>query len=63
VPSVPKLKSVREQRLLTQRELGAKASVHEVTVARLETGANAQFSTIRKLAEALGVQPEELLGT
>ena len=35
---MPKLKVVRERKFLSQRELGKKAGIHYVTVARLETG-------------------------
>lgn len=47
--------------MLTQRELAEKAKTSPTTIARLEAQTvDAQFRTIRKLAEALGVEPEEL---
>lgn len=57
-----KLHEVRERRLLTVRELGAKAGVSPATIVRLEHDGDAAYRTIRKLAEALGVAPEELVG-
>jgi transcriptional regulator with XRE-family HTH domain len=63
VPKLTKLKAVRESKLMTQQELAEAAGVSPTTVSHLETGkASAQFRTIRKLADALGVKPEELLG-
>ena len=59
--TTPQLKKIRETKLMTQKALGEAAGVHEITVVRLEGGGNAQFSTIRKLAEALGVDATELL--
>jgi predicted transcriptional regulator len=58
---MPKLKVVRERRFLSQRELGKKAGIHYVTVARIETGiVKPHYSTIRKLAKALGVRPVDI---
>ena len=58
-----KLKALREMRVLTLRELSEKSDVTLNTIWRLESGYNkrARPSTIRKLATALGVQPQELL--
>ena len=59
---VAKLKRLREDRVLSQRELARIAGLTHVTVWRLEngfTGAHAQ--TIRKLAEVLEVEPRELV--
>ena len=59
---VPNLRRVRERRLLTQAELAARAGVQRVTINRIETGATlARFSTVRRLAAALGVDPAELM--
>jgi transcriptional regulator with XRE-family HTH domain len=53
---------VREARLLTQQELAVRAGVHRVTIASLETtSGEARFSTVRKLAAALAVDPTELM--
>ncbi len=56
------LRRMRELRALSQRELAARANLSVTTVNRIETGQRkAMPRTIRKLAEALGVTPEELL--
>jgi len=56
------LRRMRELRALSQRELAAKAKLSVTTVNRIETGQRkAMPRTVRKLAEALGVTPEELL--
>ena len=59
---VPRLMILRRRAFLTQRELAQRAGLSEVTVNRLEQGKQtARISTIRKLASALGVVPEELV--
>jgi transcriptional regulator with XRE-family HTH domain len=48
--------------MISQRELGQRSGVHYVTISRIEgRGARANYATVRRLAEALGVKPEELL--
>lgn len=59
---VPHLRKWRRARLLTQQELAQKSGIARTTIARVELGAPAQFSTIRRLAQALEVAPQELLG-
>ena len=59
---VQKLKQLRKDRVLSQRELARMANLAYGTVWRLENGyPEARTSTIRKLAGVLGVQPRELL--
>ena len=59
---VEKLRHLREDRVLSQRELARMAGLAQGTVWRLENGfPEARPSTIRKLAEALGVEPRELV--
>jgi transcriptional regulator with XRE-family HTH domain len=59
---LPKLKEWRERRLLTQAELATRSGVAETTINRLENARHeARFSTVRKLAEALRVEPEQLM--
>ena len=56
-----KLRQLREDRVLSTRELAEISGVHRHTILRLEnaqTGAHPR--TIRKLAEALGVEPKTL---
>lgn len=54
-------KEWRESHGLTQRELAAEASVGEVTVARIESGASVAPPTARKIAEALDVSVADLM--
>ena len=59
---VAKLKRLREDRVLSQRELARLAGLTHVTVWRLENGfTEAHAQTIRKIAEVLGVKPRELV--
>lgn len=59
---VAKLKELRRERVLSQRELARTAGLTHATVWRLENGfQQAHPRTIRKLAEALSVEPKELL--
>jgi transcriptional regulator with XRE-family HTH domain len=58
-------RSVREQRVkrfMTQEELARKADISLRQVVRIERNeVEPRFSTIRKLAEALGIEPSELV--
>lgn len=57
-----RLRSLRKERLLTQVELSRMTGVAQDSISSLETGKReAHPGTIRKLAEALGVKPTELL--
>ena len=57
-----RLRELRRRRVLTLEELAEKAGVGRNTVWRLEHGLmGAQPRTIRKLAKALDVEPEELV--
>ena len=59
-----KLKRLREERVLSQRELARMAGLTHQTVWRYENGfTNAHPSTIRKIAGVLGVQPKDLVKT
>ena len=63
VPQLKRLKQIRERQFLTQKELGEKAGISRITIARLEgAGEDARFSTVKKLAAALGVEPADLVG-
>jgi transcriptional regulator with XRE-family HTH domain len=58
-----KLKRLRERRYLTQRELAEKAGISADTIVKLEQDRwEPRLRTIRKLAEALDVHPDELTG-
>jgi transcriptional regulator with XRE-family HTH domain len=62
VVDVHKLRELRQRRVLTLRELEARSGVSYNTIWRLENGkGGAQPRTIRKLAAALGVEPEALI--
>jgi transcriptional regulator with XRE-family HTH domain len=57
------LKRLRQREALTQAELAEKAGIAEVTLSRIERNvADPHMSTIRKLAQELGVHPRELVG-
>ena len=56
------LKRLRQEQALSLRDLARRSGVAYDTINRLELGKqNAQPRTIRRLAEALGVQPKELM--
>ena len=56
-----KLRELREDRAYSARELAELIGVHYRTILRLENGqGGTQPRTLRKLAEALGVEPREL---
>jgi transcriptional regulator with XRE-family HTH domain len=61
---VARLRELRRRRVLTLEELAEKAGVGRNTIWRLEHGVmGAQPRTIRKIAKALNVEPEELVKT
>ena len=56
-----KLKELRLDQALSARDLADRAGINYRTILRLEHGqTEAQPRTVRKLAEALGVEPREL---
>jgi transcriptional regulator with XRE-family HTH domain len=55
------LKRVREDRLMTQAELAEAADIAPSTLVRIENDqVEPRFSTIKKLARALNVEPQKL---
>jgi transcriptional regulator with XRE-family HTH domain len=59
-----KLRELRERRFMSRAELSARAGLHRDHIGRLERGdwqGGSRLDSIRKLAEALGVEPFELL--
>jgi transcriptional regulator with XRE-family HTH domain len=54
---------IRERRMWTQARLADEAGVSPTTVSGIESGriSRPHFATLRKLAQALGVEPEELV--
>jgi transcriptional regulator with XRE-family HTH domain len=59
---LPGLRAAREAKFLTQIELAEQAGINPSTISELEVGRRkARFRTIRQLAAALAVTPEELV--
>ena len=57
-----RLKELRNDRMMTQRDLAGEAGIALSTVVNLEKQHTApRFGTIRKLATALGVEPHVLM--
>ncbi len=57
-----RLRRLRQERALSLRDLTRRSGVAYDTISKLETGKReAQPRTLRKLAEALGVEPKELM--
>jgi predicted transcriptional regulator len=57
-----RLRELRVERALTLRALAERSGVAYDTINKLELGRRpAHASTVRKLAEALGVEPKELM--
>jgi len=56
-----RLRQIRQRKALSQQDLAQRAGVGEATISRIEQGrVRPRPSTLRKLAAALGVAPEEL---
>jgi transcriptional regulator with XRE-family HTH domain len=62
--SADKLRRLRNERLLSQRELAEKAGLSPTTILKLEAGRveESHPRTVRKLVQALDAKPTELLG-
>ena len=57
-----KLRQLRRELALSQQDLMRMTGVAQATLSDLELGKReARASTVRKLAEALGVEPRELM--
>lgn len=55
------LRQVREQHLMTQREVAASANITVTTLSRIENGkVRPSISTIRSLAKVFGIPPQEM---
>jgi transcriptional regulator with XRE-family HTH domain len=60
--NVERLRELRRERVLSLRELEERSGVSYNTIWRIEDGRQgAHPRTVRKLAEALGIQPSELI--
>jgi transcriptional regulator with XRE-family HTH domain len=56
------LKRIRTLNALTQAQLAERAGITTAAVARIERDENEpRMTTLRKLADALGVEPRELI--
>jgi transcriptional regulator with XRE-family HTH domain len=63
MPVLRRLRQVRERQYLSQEDLAKRSGVSRVSISKLESGrVNARFVTIRKLAAALGADPDDLVG-
>ena len=56
-----KLRELRQQRLMTQREVAERSGITVTTLSRIENGkVIPTFKTIRNLAEVFGISPQEM---
>ena len=61
--NVERLRTLRRLRAMSQEELAEESGVGRATISRIERGeTGAHGKTLRKLAKALGVEVEELVG-
>ena len=62
-PLKDNLKNARRRSALTQGELAERSGVGITTITRIESGhiPEPRVSTLRKLADALGIEPRDLL--
>lgn len=60
-PNPERLRQLRLERALSQRELAKVAGIRPGTVNRVEKGQPTRLSTIAAIAQALEVQPLELM--
>lgn len=56
-----RLQQLRTDAGLSPTQLGEAAGVSHATISRIESGKGAHAGTLRKLADALGAQPSDLL--
>jgi transcriptional regulator with XRE-family HTH domain len=61
VVDLEKLRKLRVNQGLTQRQLARKAGISNTTLAKIERGGGAMPPTLKKLADVLGVKPVDLL--
>lgn len=58
-----RLRRVREEQALTQRQLAERSQVTQATIVHAEKGGDVRPTTLRRLADALSVHPRELIGS
>jgi transcriptional regulator with XRE-family HTH domain len=57
-----KLRQLRRERALSQQKLGRMTGIAQSTISNLELGNRpARLVSVRKLAEALGVEPKQIM--
>ncbi len=56
-----RLRRLRRERALSQQDVERITGLAQATLSDLEGGKRGRASTLRKLAEALGVEPKELM--
>jgi transcriptional regulator with XRE-family HTH domain len=61
VVPLPGLRRIRTLAALTQQQLADRARVQRQTIIRLEQGGEAEMPTVARLADALNVEPRELI--
>lgn len=62
VVRLARLRQWRERKAFSQQELAERAGISRAALSRIESGqAEPHPRTVRKLAHALGVQPEDLM--
>ena len=59
---VQQVRAIRYKRFLTQAELAELAEVSLPVIQRMERGEDVRFTSIRSVADALGIEPSELVG-
>lgn len=57
---IPHLRAWRVRKLVKQGDLAKAAGLSRFTVQRAERGERVSFDNVRKLAEALGITPDQL---
>lgn len=59
---LPNLRRTRERRAWSLRRLAEESGVDASRISKIENGQGAQSKTIERLAEALAVEPADLVG-
>ena len=58
-----KIKAIRKERGLTQKQFGDLCGIHEVQIRKYERGeVTPKMENIKKIADGLGIHPSDLIG-